>query len=260
MKDGASAMMMARSGGHKDILTVVKAKMLFWGQYQFISRLPEHKSDTCIVLVAMDSNNNSKVALKLMKHRVNFEAEMSCRSSLDSQYVIGVLTSFEGDKDPLFRSELINKGFSEYYFCIVMPAASRNLQQILNQENIVAKEWDQIRDIFKTLVTCTNYLHSKGVIHGDVKPLNIMRSSDGKILLIDLDASVKIGDAISVKCSPAYCPPELVRVDIDTNAVSMGPLIAVEAFDMWALGCVLFEMCSGQHLFLVQPLNCVQLK
>lgn len=54
------------------------------------------------------------------------------------------------------------------------------------------------------------HMHQKGVLHGDVKPLNIMRC-DGRVKLIDLDASASTLTGYSGgKSSSAYVPPCLL--------------------------------------------------
>ena len=54
------------------------------------------------------------------------------------------------------------------------------------------------------------HMHRNGVMHGDVKPLNIMRC-DGRVKLIDLDASASLLNGYSGgKSSSAYLPPCLL--------------------------------------------------
>jgi serine/threonine protein kinase len=71
------------------------------------------------------------------------------------------------------------------------------------------------------MVKALEHLHSHNVIHGDLKPLNIVRSQ-GYLKLIDLDAAVKYtteedsratqgqGESIGMKYSTAYLPPEMI--------------------------------------------------
>lgn len=60
-------------------------------------------------------------------------------------------------------------------------------------------------------------MHSKGVIHADIKPLNIMRKGE-QWMLIDLDAVCKISeDSVGFKSSSAYVPPEAVYVSDDCS-------------------------------------------
>ena len=78
-----------------------------------------------------------------------------------------------------------------------------------------------------------------------------MRSSEHgpRWLLIDLDASVRVGGALGRKRSTGYCAPELIQLD--------GALLpdAAPSFDVWSFGVVLFLLCTGLTLFHVDALD-----
>jgi hypothetical protein len=101
--------------------------------------------------------------------------------------------------------------------------------------------------IFTQLVHCVQHLHSKGIIHADIKPLNIIRDGT-KWKLIDFDASCKIGEFIGWKSSTAYIPPEALYIDNDVVKVRSSSnndqlLVADTSFDIWSLGCILYQFC-----------------
>jgi serine/threonine protein kinase len=100
------------------------------------------------------------------------------------------------------------------------------------------------------------FIHGIGVVHGDLKPENLMlstdRSEDGTIKLVDFGCAHIISDQDKVEPkgsekqviggnTPAYCPPEaLVRTNVDPLKPSI---------DMWALGIILYIMLTGLHPF-----------
>ena len=105
--------------------------------------------------------------------------------------------------------------------------------------------------MFAQLVRCVQHLHNRGLLHGDVKPLNIVRVGTAW-KLIDLDAACRINiDSVGLKSSTAYVPPEMFELIEDlgrTRAVliSANPnrqLPAHPSFDIWSLGCVLYQLC-----------------
>jgi len=84
--------------------------------------------------------------------------------------------------------------------------------------------------------------------------------------LIDLDCTVSYmkGEAAGLKFSSAYLPPEMIwvfpngtcairseghRVDDATDENVVPPLPAHPSFDIWALGCVVYLLCTGSTLF-----------
>ncbi|GBG34426.1 Protein NLRC3 [Hondaea fermentalgiana] len=67
--------------------------------------------------------------------------------------------------------------------------------------------------------------------------------------LIDLDASVKLGELAGEKHSSGYCPPELAR-NLFPHGAS-GTVVAGSGFDVWSFGAILYQMLSGTKLFMV---------
>ena len=100
-------------------------------------------------------------------------------------------------------------------------------------------------------------MHEKGVLHADLKTLNIVRTG-GQWKLIDLDAACEIGkESVGHKSSSAYVPPEAVYVDEKTDYACVRSAVVVTkgeanyelltphpSFDVWSLGCILYQMCT----------------
>ena len=156
---------------------------------------------------------------------------------------------------------------AEALFALVMPLADRNLFVALKQERwagcsvhtgpSVWRNKEEVCHVFKQLVHCVEEMHGKGVLHADLKPLNIVRTA-AQWKLIDLDAACEIGqEPVGHKSSSAYCPPEAIYVDEasctacvrSAMAVAKGEanyqlLTAHSSFDVWSLGCILYQMCT----------------
>jgi serine/threonine protein kinase len=106
-----------------------------------------------------------------------------------------------------------------YPCLLVMPAADRNLKDIIDKEDIALNcKLEAIKRICKDVLNALNVLHASGVIHGDVKPRNLVRfGADYKI--IDFDASCRIAREYSgSKHSSAFVPPELVRANLSVKS------------------------------------------
>eukprot|EP01034_Spumella_vulgaris_P019694 gene19694-25200_t len=153
-------------------------------------------------------------------------------------------TVSEGLKD-----SQLTKAEAESMYCVVMPLADRNLFVALKQERFVAQEdLSDVKHIFTQLLKCADHMHSKGMLHGDLKTLNIVRIG-GDWKLIDLDASCRLGKDCIDKYSSAYIPPEAVHVNkskkvafvrsksVD-NTLGITPLLAHSSYDIWSLGCM----------------------
>lgn len=57
-----------------------------------------------------------------------------------------------------------------------MTAAERNLQTIISSERISGRDWAQIKIISLQVAESLKHMHEHNTLHGDIKPLNIMRS------------------------------------------------------------------------------------
>jgi mitogen-activated protein kinase kinase kinase 17/18 len=75
------------------------------------------------------------------------------------------------------------------------------------------------------------HVHGAGVVHGDVKPRNVVLGADGRAKLADFGCA----GSRPVGGTPAYMAPEVARGE------AQGP-----AADVWALGCTVLEMATGR--------------
>lgn len=246
-------------------------------RYDLFDGQPEYKTGTALVRFAYDhkrlrkmSLNRGavvahKVALKFMSSEASFKKELSNRLSdaVSGKYLITILDAYDGNSDNeeqiAFRQDAIDKGYGDYPYCIVMEAADQNLNRYIDSQRIAGHDWEEIKRIFKQLVMCVEYLHGHQVIHGDIKPNNVVLLGSSAVRLIDFDNSVKFGVVASgMKASTAYCPPEYFRMSSDFGERKKGSissrnevnnLASHPSQDMWALGALLYLFCTGSSLF-----------
>ena len=210
---------------------VMQQRLLFMGRFSVKSGPCEYKSATCTVYMAVDDSSDSKlpVALKFMKYVEEFERELESRRRLEcsagdasSSHVITVLCSYNIRSDSAYAAAMSKRKMAEYDApnLIVMPAADRNLRAIMDSERIT--EPGRIKAVFQDVVRGVRYMHSRGMMHGDVKPRNLVRVGEA-MMIIDLDASAQIGKEYSwSKHSSAYMPPEAIEL-VDGDARPRNP-------------------------------------
>jgi serine/threonine-protein kinase len=103
---------------------------------------------------------------------------------------------------------------------------------------------DKIIRVIRDVAAALDYAHSRGVIHRDVKPSNIMITREGQPILTDFGlvmlpthkSQATIGNTFG---TPHYVAPE--------QAISSAA--AVAASDIYSLGVILYEMATGQLPF-----------
>jgi tetratricopeptide (TPR) repeat protein/predicted Ser/Thr protein kinase len=81
--------------------------------------------------------------------------------------------------------------------------------------------------------------HRRGLVHADLKPENVVVSSDGRVRVVDFGlARIALGDTTAASGTPAYMAPERWRGAPPTGAI-----------DVWALGVMLHELIAGHRPF-----------
>ncbi len=101
-------------------------------------------------------------------------------------------------------------------------------------------------DIGRQIAEGLEAAHEAGIVHRDIKPANVLVDSKGHATIMDfglarLTEASRLTKADQAMGTVAYMSPEQAQgQEVDSRT------------DIWALGCVLYEMVSGQRPFLGQ--------
>jgi Tol biopolymer transport system component len=117
---------------------------------------------------------------------------------------------------------------------------------------------DEALPIAKQIAEALEAAHEQGIIHRDLKPANVKVRPDGTVKVLDFGLAKALDAAAQVvpeSHSPTITSPAMTRAGVLLGtAAYMSPeqvrAVAVDRrADIWAFGCVLFEMLTGRRLF-----------
>ncbi|XP_026426414.1 dual specificity tyrosine-phosphorylation-regulated kinase mbk-2-like isoform X1 [Papaver somniferum] len=191
------------------------------------------------VIQAHDLQTGIDVCLKIIKNDKDFFDQ-----SLDEIKLLKFVNKHDpGDEHHILR--LYDYFYHQEHLFIVCELLRANLYEFqkFNQDSggEVYFTLRRLQSITRQCLEALEYLHCLGIIHCDLKPENILIKSYSRceIKVIDLGSSCFESDNLCLYIqSRSYRAPEVI----------LG-LPYDQKIDLWSLGCILAELCSGEVLF-----------
>ncbi|KAB1200011.1 Mitogen-activated protein kinase kinase kinase A [Morella rubra] len=166
----------------------------------------------------------------LMGHLEALENEIEILRSISSPYVVGFLGDDVTYESPTTSYRNLHL---EYLPGGTVVDVARPKGSDVDERIVRSRAW--------CVVSALRYLHSRGIVHCDVKGRNILVGPDTRSAkLADFGSAIKTSGEncaapIMPRGSPLWMAPEVIRRE------SQGA-----ASDVWSLGCTIIEMITGK--------------
>ncbi|KAM9143620.1 serine/threonine-protein kinase Nek1 isoform 3-T5 [Pangshura tecta] len=165
--------------------------------------------------------------------------KMSNKEREESRREVAVLANMKHPNIVLYRESFEENG--SLYIVMDYCEGGDLFRRINAQKGILFSE-DQIMDWFVQICLALKHVHDRKILHRDIKSQNIFLTKDGTIQLGDFGIARVLNSTVELArtCigTPYYLSPEICQNKPYNNKS-----------DIWALGCVLYEMCTLKHAF-----------
>ncbi|XP_022986310.1 mitogen-activated protein kinase kinase kinase 18-like [Cucurbita maxima] len=178
------------------------------------------------VFLATDSPSGDVFAVKSaeISHSQSLQTEQQFLSSLASPYVV----SYKGYEVRREQSGVVMFNlFMEY-----LPNGS--LADVIRRRGGRRLDEAAIGIYTRQLLQGLQYIHSKGLVHCDIKSRNVLIGRDGEAKLADFGCAKWASQTDSIGGTPLFMAPEVAR----------GEHQGLPS-DIWSIGCSVIEMATG---------------
>ena len=174
-------------------------------------------------IVAIKSFNKKNIINESSKKKILYETNLM--RGLFHPSVTKILETFESEKYMLIIMEYISGG---------------NLQNFVKKRRKLSEKMAKI--LFRQIIQGIKYIHSRGIVHRDIKLENILLDLNNIIKICDFGVGklVKPNTILKGQCgTPVYMAPEIIK----------GEGYHGFPVDIWSAGVALYIMLSGSLPF-----------
>ena len=221
---------------------------------------------------AHDTRLHRDVAIKVLpdvfasdpERLARFEREAQVLAALNHPHIAHVYGFEPGPREGGVNSRALVMELVEGDTLAEKLAASRS-----SAKSSSALPIDEVLEIARQIADALDAAHERGVIHRDLKPANVKVRPDGTVKVLDFglanwadgaSGAGRIGEEDLLNSPTITSPAMTVRGTILGTAAYMAPeqakgKTADKRADIWAFGCVLFEMLTGGRPFTGDSIN-----
>lgn len=187
------------------------------------------------VVRAVNKSNNTEVAIKIIRNN-----ELMYKTGLKEVSILKQIA--ESDPENKYHCiKFITHFMHKSHLCIVLESLCMDLRCILKRYGKHGLNMKALASYSRQLLIALRFLKKVGIVHGDVKPDNILVNEKKNVLkLCDFGSAANVDDseATPYMVSRFYRAPEII----------LG-IPYQHSIDVWSAACTMFEMATGKIMF-----------
>ncbi len=200
-----------------------RMELILGGRYLPMSVLGKGGFGTAFLARDFDSPTKRNCVVKLFQPPVNLsvqqmataqrlfatEAEVLERLGLQHPQIPNLYAYF-----PLIITNPLTNQSEELFYLVQEFVEGEDLEKVLGRRGKLPET--EVKAVLTAMLDVLDFVHSKGAIHRDVKPSNIMQGPDGRLSLLDFGAVKEVATATGSQqgettiYSPDFAPPEQI--------------------------------------------------
>lgn len=145
----------------------------------------------------------------------------------------------------------------EIYFLVMEYINGETLESLIQRSRPHGLKFNATLSILNQVLDALSYAHSLGVVHADLKPANVILTSEGNVKLLDFGVS-KTHQLKQDQYAAKRKSENVETLGYTPNYASLNLLSGKEpnlSDDMFALFCIAYELLSCKHPYARTPVN-----
>lgn len=184
------------------------------------------------VLASLDSETASKAAL------IRFENEIRASASLDHENIVPIYGVERIGRFHFYAMRWVD-GVDWSEWLRELPGDHNRSESECNQRP--SRDFPLLAQAVRSVAAGLSHAHSRGVVHRDVKPSNLLRDRSGHVWIVDFGlahfpSSTSLTATGELVGTLRYMSPEQVR---------SGPTRVDERSDVYSMGATFYQMLTG---------------